>query len=74
MVFDRIYNQVLSQSVLNFSYFYTYKIVDRGLLEILGPLGVLTLIPVQIKNLKSLQTGHILHYFFYFLMLFIFIF
>lgn len=70
--FDRIYNQVLSQSVLNFSYFYTYKIVDRGLLEILGPLGVLTLIPAQIKNLKSLQTGHILHYFFYFFNAFLF--
>jgi NADH-ubiquinone oxidoreductase chain 5 len=71
--FDRIYNQIFSQGILSFSYFYTYKIVDRGILEILGPLGILTLIPAQINRLKGLQTGHVLHYFFYFFNAFLFL-
>jgi DNA polymerase-3 subunit alpha len=51
--FDRIYNQVVSQNFLNLSYSLSYKDLDRGFLEILGPVGI-------IKTLSILKTALIL--------------
>lgn len=65
--FDRFYNQFLTQKLLNFSYFYAYKAIDRGLLEFIGPLSALTFISYFFKKIRTYQSGHILHYIFYFI-------
>ena len=38
--FDKVYNEYITQHVLSFGYQTTYKLIDRGLFEFLGPLGI----------------------------------
>jgi len=57
--FDRFYNQYISQSILNLSYIFSYKDIDRGILEKLGPWGIVQMIYNSSKTLKSLQNGSI---------------
>ena len=62
--FDKIYNQFIVKNLLNFSYYTSFKTIDRGVIEILGPFGI-TLIIKKLSNFFSkLQTGLIYHYIF----------
>ena len=73
--FDRIYNQFITQNILTTGFTFFYKDIDRGILEQLGPLGIVQLIQKSSKRIKSTQNGAIFHYLFIFLFLiFIFIF
>jgi len=71
--FDRIYNQIISQNVLYSSYFFSYKDVDRGLIEILGPSGIIDLVRKSHMHIKSYQSGSIFHYLFIFLLAILFL-
>jgi len=42
--FDRIYNQFVGQNVLNLSYLFSYNDIDRGILEKIGPSGIIDII------------------------------
>lgn len=64
--FDRMYNQFLGQSILYYSYFYTYKDIDRGIIETFGPSGIIDSISYFSKTIKDLQSGFIFHYLFIF--------
>ena len=70
--FDRIYNQFLSQNTLHLSYHYAYKEIDRGLLERVGPSGVVESTLFFTRLLIFLQTGFLFHYLFLFFMVFFF--
>jgi len=63
--FDRFYNQYISQTILNLSYTFTYKDIDRGLLEKVGPTGIVQALFVLINSLKPLQSGFMYHYLFF---------
>jgi len=65
--FDRIYNQFISQKVLYLSYVLSYKDLDRGIIEVLGPSGIVSGIKSFNVNFKELQSGNIFHYLFIFL-------
>ena len=39
--FDRVYNDLIAQKVLSLGYHKTYKLIDRGIIEVLGPYGFL---------------------------------
>jgi hypothetical protein len=54
---DRIYNQILGQNFLKFAYQYTYQNVDRGFLEIFGPIGILSLVKKFFFSIKFFQNG-----------------
>jgi NADH-ubiquinone oxidoreductase chain 5 len=58
---DKVYNDFISQSAMDFGYRVTYKIVDRGVLEHAGPYGA-TMIVTDLSNQKSIQTGVISDY------------
>nr|QYC61872.1 NADH dehydrogenase subunit 5 [Stephanopyxis turris] len=60
--FDKIYNEYLTQVLLKFGYRTSYKIIDRGIIEIFGPLGLSTLITKKSESLYKLQSGIIYHY------------
>lgn len=60
--FDKVFNEYLTQFLLKFGYRMSYKIIDRGILEIFGPLGISTIISKQAKLFYKLQTGFIYHY------------
>jgi hypothetical protein len=38
--FDVIYNRLINYNILHFSYEVTFKTIDKGVLEIVGPFGL----------------------------------
>jgi len=60
--FDKVYNEVVGQFFLYAAYHWTYKQVDRGLIESLGPFGLSRLVSKVAYTLKQLQTGFFYHY------------
>jgi proton-translocating NADH-quinone oxidoreductase chain L len=67
--FDRVYNQFLSQPIINNGFSFFYKDIDRGVLEQFGPFGVVQLLNQISKRAKFYQNGSIFHYLFIFLFL-----
>jgi proton-translocating NADH-quinone oxidoreductase chain L len=65
--FDKIYNGIFGKNFLSKSYFLVYQYIDRGLLEIIGPHGIVFLITRIITYLKFYQNGNIIDYVFLFL-------
>ena len=60
--FDKIYNEYLGQFFFKFGYSVSYKFIDRGIFELLGPTG-LSLSAVGLgSSLYSNQTGYTYHY------------
>lgn len=60
--FDKIYAEFVAQKFLSLSYFFTYKKIDRGLIEILGPFGFSSIIMSLVKISKLWQSGLLYHY------------
>jgi len=71
--FDRIYNQFISQNILYSSYFFFYKDIDRGIIEIFGPSGITNLTISSHIYIKDFQSGNNFHYLFIFLISILFI-
>jgi len=65
--FDKVYNEYIGQNLLSFGYHISYKTIDRGLIEIFGPMGLSTLVLNKANLMRSLQTGFIYHYAFFIL-------
>jgi len=61
-LFDRIYNEWVSQKGLWFGYVISYKTIDKGVLEYFGPAGLTHLGRNLSKFSTSLQTGLIFSY------------
>ena len=38
--FDKLYNEILIQFLLNFSFHYSYKLIDKFIIELFGPTGL----------------------------------
>lgn len=71
--FDYIYNTYIAKPLLNFGNSVSYKLLDRGILELVGPRGISSLI-INISIILK-QTSYIYHYaftIFLFLTLFLF--
>lgn len=60
--FDRVYNQLIVEPILSVSYFYAYKTIDRGLVEVTGPLFVSNVISSTADKFKTYQSGLVLSY------------
>ncbi len=65
--FDRIYNEFIAQNALKSSYDFFYKTIDRGLIEKIGPYGLVNLINSTSFDIKKVQSGFIIDYLRYFL-------
>ena len=59
--FDKVYNEFINQLVLKMGYQRTYKLIDRGVIENLGPFGLSKLFYNNSMKLNFLQTGLIYH-------------
>ncbi len=77
--FDIIYNKFIVNIFFYIGYHISFKLLDRGLFELIGPLGIIRLISTLIKKVSNLQSGLIYHYIFimilgltFFFLLFIF--
>ena len=59
--FDKVYNDFVSQYILHLSYYTTYKVVDRGIIETYGPAGISSLLKFLFDSLHNLQSGSFYH-------------
>lgn len=63
--FDKIYNGFVAQNFLFFSFFVSYKIIDKGIVEFFGPKGLTLFVVMKANSLQKFQTGYIYHYAFF---------
>jgi NADH-ubiquinone oxidoreductase chain 5 len=61
-LFDKIYNDFIAQKSLNFGYHISFKTLDKGFFEIIGPFGISRLFKQLTRYLARLQSGMIYHY------------
>ena len=61
-LFDKIYNDLVTQNLLDFGYHFTYKAIDRGLIESLGPFGLSYILLNQVNQFRSWHSGYLYHY------------
>jgi len=71
--FDNIYYFLINNN-LNFSYNYIYKLVDKGLYEIIGPYGISKKIYIFSKNINDLHKKNLYFLIFFFILNIIIIF
>jgi NADH-ubiquinone oxidoreductase chain 5 len=69
--FDNVQNKVLDRS-LNFGYI-TFKLFDRGVLELIGPNGISQILFKLSTKFTSLDSGYLPHYLLYAVISFIFL-
>ena len=60
--FNYVINHFIIFNILNFAHLVTYRIIDRGLLEIIGPNGVSGLFIRLTQNISNLQSGMVFNY------------
>jgi len=60
--FDKLYNEYLNKPLVSFGYFISFRGLDKGLVEILGPYGVVSSFVPLTKKISKFQTGYIYHY------------
>lgn len=60
--FDKVFNDFIVQKALNFGYQISFKTLDKGAFEILGPYGISKTIRQIAKQVSLLQSGLIYHY------------
>ena len=60
--FDKIINDYIASSILYVGHIYTYKDIDRGLIEKFGPWGIVTGIKTYVTAFRFIQTGYIYNY------------
>ena len=66
--FDVVGNRYLVNKFVYFGYFVSFKSLDRGFIELIGPYGFSKLVPKWSEMLIHWQTGQIIHYIFYIIM------
>ncbi len=69
---DKLYNTIFSSNILKFSHEFTYKVIDRGLLELIGPYSLSNSSYKISSILDTVQKG-IIHIYIMFLFCFIII-
>ena len=60
--FDKVYNEYIAQFFFSFGYNISYKIIDRGIIEIFGPMGLSSSISNKSNHIIKLQSNYIYHY------------
>lgn len=68
---DKIYSETLSQFVFHFSYAISYKLIDRGVFEMIGPYGFTNIVYTSSNYLSKLQSGYLNHYVYVFFVSFL---
>ena len=60
--FDSIYNYYIVKPMFKWGHDVSYKVLDRGIIEVFGPTGITYLIKNATVYLSSLQSGYIYNY------------
>jgi NADH:ubiquinone oxidoreductase subunit 5 (subunit L)/multisubunit Na+/H+ antiporter MnhA subunit len=60
--FDKIYNDFIVRPLLWFGYEVSFKTLDKGVFEILGPTGISSTLRQLASDISKIQTGFVAHY------------
>ena len=60
--FDKVYNDFIVKPSLWFGFEVSFKTLDKGVFEILGPGGVSSTLRQLASNISKIQTGFVAHY------------
>nr|BCG67636.1 NADH dehydrogenase subunit 5 [Haptophyceae sp. NIES-3900] len=60
--FDQLYNQVIASLVMRLGYFWTFRTIDKGIIEMLGPFGISWAVYRFSRIVSWVQTGFLYHY------------
>jgi NADH-ubiquinone oxidoreductase chain 5 len=59
---DKIYNLYIVKPIFHLSFLIPFRILDKGFIELIGPLGLVIKLNEISKKVSSFQTGLIYHY------------
>ena len=59
---DVVYNAYIGRPAMEWGYRTSFRAIDRGILEILGPQGLSQASVSLAQRLRSLQSGYMYHY------------
>jgi NADH-ubiquinone oxidoreductase chain 5 len=62
LLFDKLQNELIAVNLLQVSYSITYKLIDKGLIELIGPNGFVKTTMLVGKTSANLQSGLLNHY------------
>lgn len=62
LYFDILYNEYIVKKLYYFGYNISFKVLDRGIIEIIGPYGLSSIILKLSNKLSKFQTGYIYNY------------
>jgi NADH-ubiquinone oxidoreductase chain 5 len=60
--FDKLYNEYVNKPLVSFGYFVSFRTIDKGIVEMLGPYGFVSSFSYLMKKISKLQSGFIYHY------------
>jgi proton-translocating NADH-quinone oxidoreductase chain L len=60
--FDKVYNDFVGEKALDFGYSTSWKRLDKGCFEVVGPYGIANVFPSWSRHVSRLQSGIIYHY------------
>jgi len=60
--FDKLFNDFIVRFFLRFGYEVSFKVLDKGAIEILGPYGISYTFRKLAKQISKLQSGFVYHY------------
>ena len=60
--FDKVYNDLIAKKLMLFGYNISFKTLDKGCFELLGPFGISSFFKMFTYHVTKLQTGMIYHY------------
>jgi|SRR5690606_10949031 hypothetical protein len=59
--FNKFFIYNIAIKILNFSYIISFKFLDKGVFELVGPYGIISNISKIARRVKTLQTGLLYH-------------
>jgi NADH-ubiquinone oxidoreductase chain 5 len=61
-LFDKVYNEFVAKPLIVFGYEVSFKSIDKGVLEMVGPYGLTQSMQKFVSELRHFQSGYIYHY------------
>ena len=60
--FNYVINHFIVSNIWKFGHLITYRIIDRGILEIIGPKGISRVLIRLTQNISNFQSGMVFNY------------
>nr|BBD14148.1 NADH dehydrogenase subunit 5 [Ophirina amphinema] len=60
-LFDSVYNYFVAEKLMSFGYHISFKTLDKGIIEFMGPSGLISLISTWSIRVSRLNTGYLYH-------------